>query len=79
MKAKQSVLRVCTEGIWSDWSELSGCSGCRYLLRVTVVGKGMTPDSRRDFPIWVRNYEKLHEATAPIKVPEIWAGRREGR
>ncbi|KXZ45685.1 hypothetical protein GPECTOR_51g670 [Gonium pectorale] len=41
---------------------------CRYLLRVTVGGKGMTPDSRRDFPIWVRNYEKLHEAAAPIKM-----------
>ncbi|GIL50500.1 hypothetical protein Vafri_6639 [Volvox africanus] len=41
---------------------------CRYLLRVTVVGKGMTPDSRRDFPIWVRNYEKLHEPTVPIKM-----------
>lgn len=39
----------------------------RYLLRVTVLGKGMTPDSKRDFPIWVRNYEKLHEATTPIK------------
>lgn len=33
-----------------------------------VQGKGMTTDSRRDFPIWVRNYEKLHEATTPIKV-----------
>ncbi|EFJ42180.1 hypothetical protein VOLCADRAFT_77226 [Volvox carteri f. nagariensis] len=41
---------------------------CRYLLRVTVVGKGMTPDSKRDFPLWVRNYEKLHEATVPIKM-----------
>ncbi|PNW79418.1 hypothetical protein CHLRE_09g414200v5 [Chlamydomonas reinhardtii] len=41
---------------------------CRYLLRVTVLGKGMTPDSKRDFPIWVRNYEKLHEATTPIKM-----------
>lgn len=40
----------------------------RYLLRVTVLGKGITPDSKRDFPIWVRNYEKLHEAAAPIKV-----------
>ncbi|PNG99332.1 Vacuolar protein sorting-associated protein 26, partial [Tetrabaena socialis] len=40
---------------------------CRYLLRVTVLGKGMTPDSKRDFPIWIRNYEKLHEAAAPIK------------
>lgn len=41
---------------------------CRYLLRVTVLGKGMTPDSKRDFPLWVRNYEKLHEATTPIKM-----------
>ncbi len=35
---------------------------------MTVLGKGMTPDSKRDFPLWVRNYEKLHEATTPIKV-----------
>ncbi|KAG2493560.1 hypothetical protein HYH03_008374 [Edaphochlamys debaryana] len=41
---------------------------CRYLLRVTVAGRGMTADSKRDFPLWVRNYEKLHEAAAPIKM-----------
>ncbi|GFR42844.1 hypothetical protein Agub_g3802 [Astrephomene gubernaculifera] len=41
---------------------------CRYFLRVTVLGSRMSPDSKRDFPLWVRNYEKLHEATAPIKM-----------
>lgn len=46
-------------------------AGGRYLLRVSVVGKGMTPDSKRDFPIWVRNYEKLHQAADPIKVRAV--------
>lgn len=41
---------------------------CRYLLRVSVTGKGMTPDSKRDFNIWVTNYEQASEAAAPIKV-----------
>mmetsp|Transcript_6816 Transcript_6816/g.15085 ORF Transcript_6816/g.15085 Transcript_6816/m.15085 type:complete len:321 (+) Transcript_6816:316-1278(+) len=41
---------------------------CRYLLRVTVTGKGMTPDSKKDFTFWVRNYEDVSEAAAPIKM-----------
>lgn len=51
----------------------------RYLLRVTVLGKGMTPDSKRDFPLWVRNYEKLHEATTPIKVGHTHTAVQETR
>ncbi len=41
---------------------------CRYLLRVTVTGKGMTADSKRDLPFWVRNYDLPPEAVPPIKV-----------
>uniref|UniRef100_A0A7S0UQN2 Uncharacterized protein n=1 Tax=Polytomella parva TaxID=51329 RepID=A0A7S0UQN2_9CHLO len=41
---------------------------CWYFLRVTVVGKGITPDSQRDIPIWVSNYEVGTEATQPIKM-----------
>ncbi|GFH07967.1 subunit of retromer complex, partial [Haematococcus lacustris] len=41
---------------------------CRYLLRVTVTGKGMTQDSRRDFNLWVTNFEEPAMAAAPIKV-----------
>ena len=40
----------------------------RYLLRVTVSGKGMTADTKKEFPFWVRNYETPTEAAAPIKV-----------
>ncbi len=41
---------------------------CRYLLRVTVTGKGMQPDSKREFNIWVTNFEEANESAAPIKV-----------
>ncbi|KAJ9505457.1 hypothetical protein QJQ45_026137, partial [Haematococcus lacustris] len=41
---------------------------CRYLLRVTVTGKGMTQDSRRDFNLWVTNFEEPAMAAAPIKM-----------
>ena len=40
----------------------------RYLLRVTVTGKGMVPDTKRDFPFWVRNYEAPTNEPPPIKV-----------
>lgn len=40
----------------------------RYMLRVTVTGKGMTPDTKKEFNFWVRNYELPSEAAAPIKV-----------
>ncbi|MEW5305273.1 MAG: hypothetical protein WDW36_007826 [Sanguina aurantia] len=41
---------------------------CRYFMRVTVTGKGITPDCKKDSAFWVRNYEAMHEATAPIKM-----------
>lgn len=41
---------------------------CRYLLRVTVTGKGMTPDSKKEFPFWVRNYDVPSEGGPPIKM-----------
>lgn len=42
---------------------------CRYLVKVTVTGKGMTPDSRTETNIWVRNYEEVStEITVPIKM-----------
>lgn len=41
---------------------------CRYLLRVTVAGKGMAPDVKKDFPFWVRNYEGPGDEAPPIKV-----------
>jgi hypothetical protein len=44
---------------------------CRYLLRVTVTGKGMAPDSRRDFPVWVTNYEEASEPGPPIKARRL--------
>ncbi len=37
-------------------------------MRVTVTGKGITQDSKRDFNIWVTNYEEPSDAAAPIKV-----------
>lgn len=43
----------------------------RYFMRVTVTGKGITPDCKKDSAFWVRNYEALHEATAPIKVGRV--------
>ncbi|KIY94433.1 hypothetical protein MNEG_13528 [Monoraphidium neglectum] len=42
---------------------------CRYLLRVTVSGKGMVADTRKDFPFWVRNYDVAAEEAPPIKGP----------
>lgn len=41
---------------------------CRYLLRVTVTGKGMTPDTKKEFNFWVTNYEAPSEVGQPIKV-----------
>jgi hypothetical protein len=55
-----------------EWARHTSARRGRYLLRVTVGGKGMTPDSKREFPIWIRNYEKLHEASTPIKVSHRW-------
>ena len=41
----------------------------RYIVKVTVTGKGMMPDSRSETGIWVRNYEEVSTAlAAPIKV-----------
>lgn len=40
-------------------------------MRVTVTGKGITPDCKKDSAFWVRNYEAMHEATAPIKVGDL--------
>lgn len=42
---------------------------CRYLIKVMVTGKGMTPDSRAEAPFWVRNYEEaITEVNPPIKM-----------
>lgn len=41
---------------------------CRYLLRVTVTGKGMVADTKKDFPFWVRNYDVPADAAPPIKM-----------
>ncbi|GBF91273.1 vacuolar sorting-associated protein [Raphidocelis subcapitata] len=41
---------------------------CRYLLRVTVTGKGMVADTKKDFPFWVRNYDVHEEEAPPIKM-----------
>lgn len=38
---------------------------CKYLLRVTVTGKGMITDTKKDFPFWVRNYELVSTETLP--------------
>ena len=44
-------------------------SSPRYIVKVTVTGKGMTPDSRGETGIWIRNYEEVSTApAAPIKV-----------
>ena len=40
-----------------------------YLLRVTVVGKGMVADVKRDFPFWVRNSEPPPPPDAPPPAP----------
>lgn len=40
----------------------------RYLLRVTVTGKGMVTDTKREAPFWVRNYELPPEEAPPIKM-----------
>eukprot|EP00983_Pelagomonas_calceolata_P037219 1136240-Pelagomonas_calceolata.AAC.16 len=44
---------------------------CHYFLRVNIAGKGMTPDTKHDSPIWVRNVEQPSEAAAPIKVRDV--------
>lgn len=41
---------------------------CRYLLRVTMTGKGMGTDTKKDAPFWVRNYDVPPEEAPPIKM-----------
>lgn len=41
---------------------------CRYLLRVTMTGKGMGTDTKKDAPFWVRNYDIPPEEAPPIKM-----------
>ncbi|KAF6257338.1 vacuolar protein sorting-associated protein 26-domain-containing protein [Scenedesmus sp. NREL 46B-D3] len=41
---------------------------CRYLLRVSMTGKGMGTDSKKDAPFWVRNYDLPPEEAPPIKM-----------
>lgn len=41
---------------------------CRYLLRVTMTGKGMVTDTKKDAPFWVRNYDVPPEEAPPIKM-----------
>ncbi len=79
------ALPSCGAGCQPRWPSSNGGGGgahacnvavqvrCRYLLRVTVTGKGMTPDSKREFNIWVINYEPVNEAGPPIKA---WGGGR---
>jgi hypothetical protein len=35
---------------------------------VTVTGKGMVADTKKDYPFWVRNYDVAAEEAPPIKV-----------
>jgi len=44
----------------------------RYLLRITVTGKGMVADTKKDYPFWVRNYDVAAEEAPPIKVRFGW-------
>lgn len=41
---------------------------CRYLLRVTMTGKGMVADTKKDAPFWVRNYDVPPDEAPPIKM-----------
>ncbi|GMH34364.1 hypothetical protein BSKO_02198 [Bryopsis sp. KO-2023] len=41
---------------------------CRYMLRVTVVGRGMTPSAVKDYHFWVRNYENPQDEEKLIKM-----------
>jgi len=44
---------------------------CRYLLRVTVVGKGINQSNVKDFQFWVRNYNevpRVEDATVKMEV-----------
>ncbi len=76
----QHLVHLITwQALLAGW--LAGCIRChraampplrRYLLRVTVSGKGMTADSKRDLPFWVRNYDLPPEAVPPIKVGGYW-------
>jgi hypothetical protein len=43
------------------------CCG-RYLLRVTMTGKGMVSDTKKDAPFWVRNYDTPPDEAPPIKM-----------
>jgi hypothetical protein len=45
---------------------------------VTVTGKGMVADTKKDFPFWVRNYEAGSEEVNPIKVGCCGAARQPG-
>lgn len=40
----------------------------RYLLRVTMTGKGMVSDTKKDAPFWVRNYDTPPDEAPPIKM-----------
>lgn len=42
--------------------------GCRYLLRVSMTGKGMVTDTKKDAPFWVRNFDVPPEEAPPIKM-----------
>lgn len=54
---------------------LPGC--CRYLLRVTLTGKGMGTDTKKDAPFWVRNYDVPPDEAPPIKM-EVSGSRAAG-
>lgn len=41
---------------------------CRYLLRVTMTGKGMVTDTKKDVSFWVRNYDTPPDEAPPIKM-----------
>ncbi|WIA10000.1 hypothetical protein OEZ85_010212 [Tetradesmus obliquus] len=41
---------------------------CRYLLRVSMTGKGMGSDTKKDAPFWVRNYDVPPDEAPPIKM-----------
>lgn len=38
------------------------------MLRVTVRGRGISPNAVHDFPFWVRNYGEIQEEDQSIKV-----------
>eukprot|EP00210_Caulerpa_lentillifera_P002142 g2056.t1 len=44
---------------------------CRYLLRVTIRGRGLTANCIKDFPFWVRNYEMENIPEAQLIKMEV--------